>query len=133
MAGHSGSVTIATNLAGRGTDVKLDERARHLGGLHVIVAECHESSRIDRQLVGRSARQGDPGSAQTFVSADDWLLENNGEWLADTIRKLTSTRGNVMADLEKKVRGVQLVAERRQAAAREGMLQADLARESMLG
>lgn len=131
-AGQSGAITIATNLAGRGTDIKLDERARHLGGLHVIVAECHDSGRIDRQLVGRCARQGDPGSTQTFVSADDSLLEQNGEWLADTIRKLSSSRSDVLLELERKVRGVQLVAERRQAAAREAMLQADLSRESML-
>ncbi|MCA9090477.1 MAG: translocase [Planctomycetaceae bacterium] len=73
-AGVSGSVTIATNMAGRGTDILLEDTVRHAGGLHVIATELHTSKRIDRQLVGRSARQGDPGTFQFFLSLEDELL-----------------------------------------------------------
>ena len=73
-AGQTGGVTIATNMAGRGTDIQLDERVRDSGGLHVIATEMHSSARIDRQLVGRAARQGDPGSFQFFLSLEDELL-----------------------------------------------------------
>ncbi len=74
LAGECGCITIATNLAGRGTDIKLGQGVHALGGLHVIATERHESGRVDRQLFGRSARQGDPGSAQAFVSAEDELI-----------------------------------------------------------
>lgn len=73
-AGEPGAVTIATNMAGRGTDIILTEEVRRAGGLHVIATEMHSSKRIDRQLVGRSARQGDPGSYQFFLSLEDELL-----------------------------------------------------------
>jgi preprotein translocase subunit SecA len=73
-AGQTGAVTIATNMAGRGTDIKLDEKVRDSGGLHVIATEMHSSARIDRQLAGRAARQGDPGSFQFFLSLEDELL-----------------------------------------------------------
>ncbi|WP_339744453.1 DEAD/DEAH box helicase [uncultured Rubinisphaera sp.] len=75
-AGEAGSVTIATNMAGRGTDIKLPEEVKLAGGLHVIATEMHSSARIDRQLVGRSARQGDPGTFQFFLSMEDELLMN---------------------------------------------------------
>ena len=71
VAGESGRITIATNMAGRGTDIKLGQNVPGLGGLHVIATERHESQRVDRQLFGRSARQGDPGSAQAFMSLED--------------------------------------------------------------
>ncbi|MEP3482082.1 MAG: translocase [Fuerstiella sp.] len=73
-AGKPGKVTIATNMAGRGTDVILNNEVREAGGLHVIATEMHSSERIDRQLIGRSARQGDPGSYQFFLSLEDELL-----------------------------------------------------------
>lgn len=73
-AGEPGKVTIATNMAGRGTDIRLDEAVRQAGGLHVIATEVHSSRRIDRQLVGRAARLGDPGSYQMFLSLEDELL-----------------------------------------------------------
>lgn len=72
-AGQPGAITIATNMAGRGTDIVLGSGVVGLGGLHVIATERHESGRIDRQLFGRAARQGDPGSAIAFVSSDDEL------------------------------------------------------------
>ena len=67
-AGERGAVMIATNMAGRGTDIKLSPGVAELGGLHVVGTERHESRRIDRQLRGRCARQGDPGSSQFFIS-----------------------------------------------------------------
>ncbi|HEY3860394.1 MAG TPA: preprotein translocase subunit SecA [Verrucomicrobiae bacterium] len=73
-AGQRGAVTIATNMAGRGTDIKLGEGIAALGGLHVIGTERHESRRIDRQLRGRCARQGDPGSSHFFISLEDDLM-----------------------------------------------------------
>ncbi len=77
-AGEPGRVTIATNMAGRGTDIKLGKGVAEAGGLHVLGTERHEAMRIDRQLVGRSGRQGDPGSAQFFLSLEDELLEGLG-------------------------------------------------------
>ncbi len=73
-AGHRGAVTIATNMAGRGTDIKLGEGVRELGGLYVIGTERHESRRIDRQLRGRCSRQGDPGTTKFFLSLEDNLM-----------------------------------------------------------
>jgi preprotein translocase subunit SecA len=74
LAGQRGAVTIATNMAGRGTDIKLGEGVAGLGGLHVIGTERHESRRIDRQLRGRCARQGDPGSSHFFIALEDDLM-----------------------------------------------------------
>ncbi len=74
-AGQPGRVTVATNMAGRGTDIQLPEEALKLGGLHVICTELHESSRIDRQLIGRCGRQGDPGTFRQFMSLEDEILE----------------------------------------------------------
>ncbi|WP_088624137.1 translocase [Oceanicola sp. 22II-s10i] len=73
-AGHAGRITIATNMAGRGTDIKLTPEARAAGGLHVILTEFHESRRIDRQLMGRAGRQGDPGSCEQIVAVTDPVL-----------------------------------------------------------
>ena len=73
-AGEAGTVTIATNMAGRGTDIKLDEESRELGGLKIIGTERHESRRIDNQLRGRSGRQGDPGESRFYISLEDDLM-----------------------------------------------------------
>ncbi|MBQ2800175.1 MAG: preprotein translocase subunit SecA [Lachnospiraceae bacterium] len=73
-AGVHGAVTIATNMAGRGTDIKLDDRAREAGGLKIIGTERHESRRIDNQLRGRAGRQGDPGESRFFISLEDDLM-----------------------------------------------------------
>lgn len=78
LAGQRGRVTIATNMAGRGTDIKPDPDVVEAGGLHVLGTERHEARRVDRQLAGRAGRQGDPGSCQFFVSLDDELLEGLG-------------------------------------------------------
>ena len=74
LAGQAGRITVATNMAGRGTDIELDEVAGKAGGLHVICSELHASARIDRQLVGRCARQGDPGSFRQYLSLEDEIL-----------------------------------------------------------
>jgi preprotein translocase subunit SecA len=73
-AGESGKVTVATNMAGRGTDIKLTPDVRTAGGLHVICTELHDSARIDRQLMGRCGRQGDPGTVQQYMSLDDDVI-----------------------------------------------------------
>ncbi|MFA4817138.1 MAG: preprotein translocase subunit SecA [Parcubacteria group bacterium] len=77
-AGQKGSVTIATNMAGRGTDIKLGEGVRELGGLMIVGTERHEARRIDNQLRGRAGRQGDPGASQFFVSLEDELMRRFG-------------------------------------------------------
>jgi preprotein translocase subunit SecA len=87
MAGHSGRVTIATNMAGRGTDIKLGPGVADAGGLHVLGTERHEARRIDRQLEGRSGRQGDPGSAQFFLSLEDELLEGLGPRRQESLKQ----------------------------------------------
>ncbi len=89
-AGEKGSVTIATNMAGRGTDIKLGEGVRELGGLCVIGTERHESRRIDNQLRGRSGRQGDPGYSQFFVSFEDELMVRFG---TDRFRSILEMAG----------------------------------------
>ena len=77
-AGQAGAVTIATNMAGRGTDIMLGEGVAELGGLHIIGTERHESRRIDNQLRGRAGRQGDPGSSQFYLSLEDELMRRFG-------------------------------------------------------
>ena len=89
-AGHSGQVTIATNMAGRGTDIKLSPEVKERGGLAIIGTERHESRRVDRQLRGRAGRQGDPGSSQFFVSLEDKLMRLFG---SDRIASLMDRMG----------------------------------------
>ncbi len=89
-AGKKGAVTLATNIAGRGTDIVLDESVKKLGGLFVLGSERHESRRIDNQLRGRSGRQGDPGASQFFVSCEDDLMRIfGGERIAAVMDRLT--------------------------------------------
>ncbi len=90
-AGLKGAVTISTNMAGRGTDIKLGEGVADLGGLFVIATERHESRRIDRQLRGRCARQGDPGRSRFYVSFEDDLMRNFGA--SDRMTKIMETFG----------------------------------------
>lgn len=87
-AGESGSVTIATNMAGRGTDIEIDTRARESGGLLVIGTERHESRRIDEQLIGRTGRQGEPGEAVFYLSLEDELIEKSDELIKGEESKL---------------------------------------------
>jgi preprotein translocase subunit SecA len=95
QAGSTGRVTVATNMAGRGTDIKLDAEIAAKGGLHVIGTERHESRRIDRQLAGRCARQGDPGYCQFFVSLEDEIIEAYGEKPAIRLRKRYAGQGDL--------------------------------------
>ncbi|MCB0762160.1 MAG: preprotein translocase subunit SecA [Flavobacteriales bacterium] len=90
FAGQAGTVTIATNMAGRGTDIKLGEGVKEAGGLAIIGTERHDSRRVDRQLRGRSGRQGDPGSSQFFVSLEDDLMRLFG---SDRISKMMDRLG----------------------------------------
>ena len=90
-AGFKGSVTISTNMAGRGTDIKLGEGVSDLGGLYVLGTERHEARRIDRQLRGRCARQGDPGLSRFYVSFEDDLMRNFGA--SDRMTKIMETFG----------------------------------------
>ncbi len=94
-AGHKGSVTIATNMAGRGTDIKLGEGVRELGGLAVLGSERHESRRIDNQLRGRSGRQGDPGFSRFYVSVQDELMVRFG---GERMEGLFSQLGDVAVE-----------------------------------
>lgn len=83
IAGEHGRITVATNMAGRGTDIRLGPGVAEIGGLHVIATERHEAHRIDRQLFGRCGRQGDPGTCEAIVSFEDELIEN---YVGRTIR-----------------------------------------------
>ena len=102
-AGQAGKVTIATNMAGRGTDIKLGEGVKEAGGLAIIGTERHESRRVDRQLRGRAGRQGDPGSSLFFISLEDDLLRRFG---FDTKLQIAGIKmGSSMAELMDKLMG----------------------------
>jgi preprotein translocase subunit SecA len=103
-AGLGGKVTVATNMAGRGTDIKLGSGVADRGGLAVIATERHEAGRIDRQLFGRSARQGDPGSAVAFVSMEDELVRRHARHLRAVLaRRLGTTGGEVSSPLPRRL------------------------------
>ena len=91
MAGQPGAVTIATNMAGRGTDIKINDAVKQAGGLAIIATERHDSRRVDRQLRGRAGRQGDPGSSQFYVSLEDKLMRL---FNSDRISKVMDTLGH---------------------------------------
>jgi preprotein translocase subunit SecA len=112
-AGEKGRVTVATNMAGRGTDIKLGPGVADLGGLHVICTELHESARIDRQLVGRCARQGDPGSSRQYSSLDDDILRSGlGPKKAAALKKSGERQPNPPAALAGSLRRAQAKVER---------------------
>jgi len=110
QAGAGNRVTVATNMAGRGTDIKLTPEISAVGGLHVIGTERHESRRIDRQLAGRCARQGDPGFCEFFVSLEDEIIEAYGEKPAARFRRRYSGRGELTSA---KMRRMVLIAQAR--------------------
>jgi preprotein translocase subunit SecA len=92
QAGHAGRVTVATNMAGRGTDIKLPSSVAESGGLHVICTELHDSARIDRQLMGRCGRQGDPGTVRQYMSLDDDVIRTGyGPDVAEKMTQLGTT------------------------------------------
>ncbi|MEQ8786459.1 MAG: preprotein translocase subunit SecA [Pirellulaceae bacterium] len=102
-AGQLGAVTIATNMAGRGTDIRLGVGVAELGGLHVVGTEHQPSVRLDAQLAGRAGRQGDPGSAQFFLSGEDPLIQNHAPLLAARMERLGRQDGEILADLSAEV------------------------------
>jgi len=103
-AGHPGAITIATNMAGRGTDIKISREVEALGGLHVIGFERHESRRVDRQLLGRAGRQGDRGSGRFFCSADDHIIQHYAPQMAeDWKRRQAGSGGELNASLAGKL------------------------------
>ena len=106
-AGECGVVTIATNMAGRGTDIRLSDEARAAGGLHVVATEHHDSTRIDRQLVGRAARQGDPGSAKFFAAADDHLIQQYDQDLAGRMTRAAGASGVIPRDCSGEIERLQ--------------------------
>jgi preprotein translocase subunit SecA len=98
LAGQRGRITVATNMAGRGTDIHLGEGVEDLGGLHVIMTERHDSRRIDLQLAGRAGRQGQAGSFETILSLEDALLDFPlGRLLGRVARTVGGTRGDKIA------------------------------------
>jgi preprotein translocase subunit SecA len=123
-AGVAGAITIATNMAGRGTDIKPDERALAAGGLHVIAVSPNESPRIDRQLIGRGARQGQPGSAQFFVAADDALLVDHNSSLPKQILRKAGPNGE-SADFSSELAALQKSIEQRKFKQRQQMILRD--------
>ncbi len=128
LAGQPGAVTIATNMAGRGTDIKLGEGVVESGGLHVIGSERHESRRIDRQLRGRCSRQGDPGSSQFFISLEDKLMRLFGsQRIAGIMQRLGLKEGEVMEHkwLNRSVETAQRRVEQQHFAVRKRTLEYD--------
>jgi preprotein translocase subunit SecA len=126
-AGRRGQVTVATNMAGRGTDIPLGPGVAELGGLHVIAVCRNEAARIDRQLHGRCARQGDPGSHQTLLSLEDELVQRHcPPWLIHLLRDHTLKRGWFHRALNIQVfRQVQARIEGRHREARRALLRHD--------
>jgi preprotein translocase subunit SecA len=123
-AGVAGTVTVATNMAGRGTDIRLDAISLQSGGLHVIAAEHNLSPRVDRQLSGRAARQGNPGSSQFFISLEDELVQSEEELVA-WIKKTADKNGECQGDACKAVRRIQLQMEAKAYEQRQRMVARD--------
>ncbi len=125
QAGRSESVMIATNMAGRGTDIRLTAEAIQAGGLHVIGAEHNQSQRVDRQIVGRAARQGNPGSCQFFIAASDELLKHD-ERIIQRIESTVNADGESQRDLSTDIDRLQTRLELRQYEQRRKMVARDL-------
>ncbi len=128
-AGQRGAITVATNMAGRGTDIKLGEGVAELGGLHVIGCQRHESRRIDNQLLGRAGRQGDPGSSQFYLSLEDDLLRIfGGDRIGTLMDRLGMEEGQAIEHelLSKAIRRAQKKVEGRNFEIRKRLLDYDL-------
>lgn len=130
-AGQPGRVTVATNMAGRGTDIKLHEDVRASGGLHVIVTELHESQRIDWQLIGRGSRQGNPGTYRIFLSFEDEILALGlGPSVAEGLRKKYGSRKRLNSrELIRHFKLAQAKTEKRYLIDRLVVLKQDLERQ----
>ena len=128
-AGQREAITVATNMAGRGTDIKLGDGLAELGGLHVIGCQRHESRRIDNQLLGRAGRQGDPGSSQFFLSLDDDLIRVfGGDRIAGLMDRLGMEEGQAIEYeiLSRAIRRAQKRVEGRNFEIRKRLLEYDL-------
>ena len=122
-AGLRGKVTVSTNMAGRGTDIKLGEGVSDLGGLHVICTEMHDSSRIDRQLIGRCGRQGDPGTFRQYLALDDdLLLAGLGPDKSRKLKELGEESAGPFDHLGKLFRKAQRKVERRHFSQRKSLM-----------
>jgi preprotein translocase subunit SecA len=127
-AGQSGQVTIATNMAGRGTDIKLSEEVKKAGGLAIIGTERHDSRRVDRQLRGRAGRQGDPGSSQFYVSLEDNLMRLFGsERIAKMMDRMGLKEGEVIQHsmISKSIERAQKKVEENNFGVRKRLLEYD--------
>lgn len=125
-AGKADKITIATNMAGRGTNIKLGRGVADMGGLHILATERHESGRIDRQLFGRSARQGEPGSAQALVSLEDELPRRHATHFAAVLaRRAQPDRANSSVLRRRVFDLAQHRAERMALRQRKGVLRSD--------
>ncbi|MBL8368815.1 MAG: preprotein translocase subunit SecA [Candidatus Accumulibacter sp.] len=125
-AGQPGRITVATNMAGRGTDILLSPEVRQAGGLHVILSEYHDSARVDRQLFGRAGRQGDPGSYEAIVALDDELFLANAAALLGWLRGRVSEAGLLPAPLARVLRqSAQAAAERQNSRVRRQTVEMD--------
>jgi len=133
-AGNDGCITVATNMAGRGTDIKILRRVNEKGGLHVILSECHEAGRIDRQLFGRCGRQGDQGSYERFLSFEDELLVKYGsKYLNYLVLWWDGKNPRIFARMASlSFRWSQRRAERYHAAIRYGLLKQDTYLQQLL-
>ncbi len=126
-AGQPGKITVATNMAGRGTDIKLGPGVAEAGGLHVIASERHEAGRVDRQLFGRAGRQGDPGMSQAIVSMEDELIVRHAPRLSAPLRKRHGkTDREISSRLIRRIFDIaQRRAERLALRQRKGVLRTD--------
>ena len=124
-AGHAGSITIATNMAGRGTDIKLDAESLQAGGLHVVGMSPNSSTRIDRQLAGRAARQGQPGSVQFFVAATDDLFSDNPSRLQKKIKQRSNASTGESSNYSNELLALQQNIEARKYQQRKDMILRD--------
>lgn len=130
LAGRKGALTIATNMAGRGTDIKIDSEVKKAGGLAIIGSERHDSRRIDRQLRGRSGRQGDPGSSKFYISLEDNLIRlfgAGGDRIANVMDKLNIPEGEAIEHslITKSVESAQKKVEENNFAMRKRLLDYD--------
>ena len=134
-AGRKGGITVATNMAGRGTDIRLKDDTQDHGGLHVIATEHHEARRIDRQLYGRCARQGDPGSTRAFVSLEDELLQKYAGLLSLPLARYFTNKKQAMPTKVSQwmVRNAQRRAERSALRQRMSVLHTDNWMDEHLG
>ena len=131
-AGQHGKVTVATNMAGRGTDIKLSETALANGGLHVICSELHESARIDRQLIGRCGRQGDPGSFRQYMSLDDDILKIGlGDDAAEKLQRYRTQSSEQLLRLAPIFRRAQSRIEQKNFKSRKMLLYHDRQRQKV--